>query len=56
VGERERRRMAFLATLDDARASLARGEGLIVTQETMRQLATEVRERGRARLIAGTGQ
>ena len=54
--ERERRRMAFLATLDDARASLARGEGLIVTQETMRQLATEVRERGRARLIAELGQ
>jgi len=54
--ERERRRMAFLATLDDARASLARGEGLIVTQETMRQLATEVRERGRARQIAELGQ
>ena len=50
--ERERRRVAFLATLDDSRASLARGEGRVITQESMRQLAAEVRERGRARLIA----
>jgi Arc/MetJ-type ribon-helix-helix transcriptional regulator len=50
--ERERRRVAFLATLDDARASLARGEGRVITQESMRELAAEVRERGRARLIA----
>ena len=50
--ERERRRVAFLATLDDARASLARGEGRVITQESMRELASEVRERGRARLIA----
>ena len=50
--ERERRRMAFLATLDDSRAALARGEGRAITQESMRQLAAQVRERGRARLIA----
>jgi putative addiction module CopG family antidote len=50
--ERERRRVAFLAPLDDARASLARGEGRVITQESMRELAAEVRERGRARLIA----
>jgi Arc/MetJ-type ribon-helix-helix transcriptional regulator len=50
--ERERQRIAFLATFDDARASLARGEGRAITQESMRELAAEVRERGRARLIA----
>jgi hypothetical protein len=50
--ERERRRPEFLATLDRARAPLARGEGRVITQESMQQLAAEVRERGRARLIA----
>jgi Arc/MetJ-type ribon-helix-helix transcriptional regulator len=50
--ERERRRVEFRATLDDARASLARGEGRPITQESMRELSAEVRERGRARLIA----
>jgi Arc/MetJ-type ribon-helix-helix transcriptional regulator len=48
---RERRRVELLATLDNARASLARGEGRVITQESMRELAAEVRERGRARLI-----
>ncbi len=50
--ERERRRIAFRATIDEARASLARGEGREVTQESMQQLSAEVKERGRARLIA----
>jgi putative addiction module CopG family antidote len=50
--ERERQRAEFLLTLDDTRASLARGEGRVITQESMRQLATEVKERGRARLLA----
>jgi Arc/MetJ-type ribon-helix-helix transcriptional regulator len=50
--ERERGRVELLATLDDARASLARGEGRVITQESMRELAAEVRDRGRARLIA----
>jgi len=50
--DRERRRVAFLATLDRSRASLARGEGRAITPESMRELAAEVRERGRARLIA----
>ena len=54
--ERERRRVAFLATLDEARASLARGEGRVITQESMRELAAEVRDRGRARLIAELAQ
>lgn len=50
--ERERGRVEFRASIDDARASLARGEGRAITQESMRELAAEVRERGRARLIA----
>lgn len=50
--ERERLRVAFLATLDDSRAALARGEGREITEESMRELSVEVRERGRARLLA----
>ncbi len=50
--ERERQRIEFLLTLDEARASLARGEGRVITQESMHQLADEVKERGRARLLA----
>jgi Arc/MetJ-type ribon-helix-helix transcriptional regulator len=49
--ERERQRAEFLLTLDDARASVA-GEARVITQESMRQLASEVKERGRARLLA----
>jgi putative addiction module CopG family antidote len=49
--ERERKRAEFLATLDDAEASLARGEGrVIVTKHDARQLASDVKRRGRARL------
>jgi putative addiction module CopG family antidote len=43
--EREGQRAEFLLTLDDAHASLARGEGRAITQESMRQLASEVKER-----------
>jgi Arc/MetJ-type ribon-helix-helix transcriptional regulator len=50
--ERERQRMEFLLTLDNAKASLARGEGRMITQESVRQLAQQVKERGRARLLA----
>jgi hypothetical protein len=50
--KRERGRIQFLSTLDDARPAIARGEGRVITQESMRQLAAEVRERGLARLIA----
>jgi Arc/MetJ-type ribon-helix-helix transcriptional regulator len=50
--ERERRRVEFQATVDEARASLARGEGREITPESMRELSAQVRERGRARLIA----
>jgi len=50
--ERERKRAEFLATLHDAKASLARGEGRIITQASMCELAEEVKQRGQARLAA----
>jgi putative addiction module CopG family antidote len=50
--ERERARAQFLATLDDAKASLDRGEGRVITRESMGELAEEVKQRGRARLEA----
>ncbi len=50
--ERERRRAEILASVDAAEASLARGEGRLITEESMRQLAHDVSQRGRARLAA----
>ena len=50
--ERERRRLEILAAVDEAEASLARGEGHVITQESMRELAEEAIRRGRARLAA----
>jgi len=48
--DRERKRAQFLATLDDAKASVADGDGLTITQESVRQLAEDVKHRGLARL------
>jgi Arc/MetJ-type ribon-helix-helix transcriptional regulator len=50
--ERERQRAEFLIKLNDAKVSLAGGDGRAITQESMRELASEVKERGRARLLA----
>ena len=50
--ERERRRAEILAALDEAEASLARGEGRPITEESMKALAEEVKQRGRRRLAA----
>jgi len=50
--ERERRRMELMATLNDARQSLERGEGRVITEESMRELAEDTKQRGRARLAA----
>jgi len=47
-------RRAFVLTLDDAGASLARGEGRVITQQSMQELVHEVKERGRARLSGRT--
>jgi Arc/MetJ-type ribon-helix-helix transcriptional regulator len=48
--ERERGRAEILAAIDEAEASLARGEGRPITAESMRELAQQVMDRGRARL------
>ena len=50
--ERERRRAEFLASLDDAKASLARGEGRVITEQSMRELTNEVEQHGLARLAS----
>ena len=50
--ERERTRAEILAAVDEAEASLAGGEGRTITQESMRELAEQVKQRGRARLAA----
>jgi putative addiction module CopG family antidote len=50
--ERERKRAELLATIDLAEASLARGEGRVITEQSMRELADDVKQRGRARLAA----
>jgi putative addiction module CopG family antidote len=48
--ERERRRVEILAELDEADASLARGAGRVITRDSMKALAREVKQRGRRRL------
>lgn len=48
---RERRRAELMASLDEAEASVARGEGIVITPESMQQLADAVKARGRARLL-----
>ena len=48
--ERERRRDEILAAVDAAEASLARGEGRVITRESMRELSEKVHQRGLARL------
>jgi Arc/MetJ-type ribon-helix-helix transcriptional regulator len=50
--ERERHRAEFLHTLDDARASISQGEGRGITKAAIEKLAHDVKERGRARLLA----
>jgi Arc/MetJ-type ribon-helix-helix transcriptional regulator len=51
--ERERRRLEILASVSKAQASLAQGEGRLVTsREQAMQLADEVKQRGMARLAA----
>ena len=48
--ERERRREEILVAIDEAEASLARGEDIIITKSSMRDLAEDVKHSGRARL------
>ena len=49
--ERERRRLEILAAVEQAEASLARGEGRrITTHEEVTQLTEDIKRRGMARL------
>jgi len=48
--ERELLRAEFAASLDRAKASLARGEGRVITRDSMQTLAEEAKQRLRARL------
>ncbi len=51
--ERERRRLEILAVVDQAEASLARGEGRrVTTREGATQLTDDIKRRGMARLSA----
>jgi putative addiction module CopG family antidote len=50
--ERERRRLEIIAMVEDAEASLARGEGREITEESMKALAEEIKQRGRRRLAS----
>jgi len=48
--DRERRRVEFKASLDEARALMARGEMLTITRDTVWKLAAQVNARARERL------
>ena len=51
--QHERTRAEILAAIDTAEASLTRGEGrTITTPQSTRELASEVKQRGRIRLAA----
>jgi Arc/MetJ-type ribon-helix-helix transcriptional regulator len=51
--ERERRRVEILVAIEQAKASLARGEGRRITShEEVTQLVDDIRRRGMARLAA----
>jgi len=50
--ERERTRAEILVAVDEAEASLTRGEGRNITRDSMRELAEDVKGRGRARLAS----
>ena len=50
--DRERARAEILAAVDVAEASLAAGRGRAITEQSMWELAEEVKQRGRARLAA----
>ncbi len=50
--ERERKRLELLAMLDEADAELARGEGIPISEESMKALAADIKERLRRRIAA----
>ena len=50
--ERERRRIELVAMIDEADASFARGEGIPLTEESVKALIEEAKQRLRQRLEA----
>ena len=50
--DEERTRREILAMLDEAEASLANGKGREITEESMKTLAEDVRQRIRRRIAA----
>jgi putative addiction module CopG family antidote len=50
--ERERRRVEFLAMLDEADASFARGEGIPISEDSVKGLVEEAKQRLRRRIEA----
>jgi putative addiction module CopG family antidote len=48
--KRERRRAEILAAVDEAEVSISSGQGMLMNEESMRNLAEEVKRRGRVRL------
>jgi Arc/MetJ-type ribon-helix-helix transcriptional regulator len=50
--ERERSRAEILAAIDEAEASVALGKALPLSRESLRELADDVKRRGRGRLAA----
>jgi putative addiction module CopG family antidote len=50
--DRERRRLEIVAMLDEADASFARGEGILITDESVKGLVEEAKQRLRRRIEA----
>lgn len=48
--KRERARAEMLSALEEAEASIARGEGIEMTEQSTRELAERIKQRGRAAL------
>jgi Arc/MetJ-type ribon-helix-helix transcriptional regulator len=48
--ERERTRLELIISVESAKAAHARGEGRPLTEDSMRELSSDVKARGRARL------
>jgi len=48
--ERERWRLELVAALDEAEASLARGEGRTISPDSLKAFADEIKQRGRRRI------
>ena len=47
---RERRRGEILAAVDEAEVSLSRDQGMVLSEESTRKLAEDIKRRGRVRL------